>query len=253
MTFKDYFSGHASAYAKYRPRYPEELFAYLASLVPHNETAWDGATGNGQAAHGLARHFVRVIATDASDKQLENAAPHERITYAIAPAERTSIEADSIDLVTVAQAFHWLDVESFYAEVNRVLRRDGALAVWCYNLLEISPAIDAIIENFYSQTVGAFWSPERQLVEEGYRSLPFPFHEMDAPRFYMRATWSLPDLLGYLRTWSATQNYIRAHEHDPVIDIEEALRPLWGAPELEREIRWLLSLRVGIKEVTSDE
>jgi len=246
MIFKDYFSGHANSYAKYRPRYPAELFDYLASLVPRHETAWDCATGNGQAAHGLARRFARVIATDASAPQLENAEPHERITYAVAPAERTGIETDSIDLVTVAQAFHWLDVEKFYTEVKRVLRRDGALAVWCYNLLEISPAIDPIIENFYSQKVGAYWSPERRLVEEGYRSLPFPFREVDAPRFYMRARWSLHDLLGYLRTWSATQNYIRARQHDPVIEIEEELRPLWSDAEAEKDVRWLLSLRAGI-------
>ncbi|HEX8098060.1 MAG TPA: methyltransferase domain-containing protein, partial [Pyrinomonadaceae bacterium] len=114
MSFKDHFSSHSTDYAKFRPRYPSEIFEYLASVAPSRERAWDCATGNGQAALGSAQLFKEVIATDASQAQLDSAAHHERVTYRRAPAEKTDIESASVDLVTVAQALHWLDLEAFY-------------------------------------------------------------------------------------------------------------------------------------------
>ena len=246
MNFKDYFSGHSIDYARFRPTYPAELFEYLASLAPQRETAWDCATGNGQAARGLAPFFARVIATDASSAQLAHAMQHEKIEYRFVPAEATDIAPASIDLITVAQAFHWLDHEAFYREAKRTLKAGGALALWCYILLEIEPEIDRIITHFYSVTVGPYWSPERALVEDGYRSLPFPFRELAPPRFLMRARWSLPELLGYLGTWSATQYYIRERGHDPVKEVAGELLALWPEPEEEKEVRWPLSLRVGV-------
>jgi methylase of polypeptide subunit release factors len=76
MTFKDHFSKQAADYAKFRPRYPHEMFEYLGSLAPRRQLAWDCGTGNGQAAVGLATMFDRVIATDASEKQISNAPSH---------------------------------------------------------------------------------------------------------------------------------------------------------------------------------
>ncbi|MEK7716601.1 MAG: SAM-dependent methyltransferase, partial [Pseudomonadota bacterium] len=70
MTFKDHFSQHAGDYARYRPDYPEALFAFLTKSVTQHELAWDCGTGNGQAALGLAGHFDRVIATDPSQTQI---------------------------------------------------------------------------------------------------------------------------------------------------------------------------------------
>ena len=181
-SFKDHFSAHASAYARYRPRYPEALFAYLASLCPAHDLAWDCATGNGQAARSLTEHFARVVATDASADQLAHAAPHEQITYHVAPAAQSPLASHSADLVTVAQALHWLDLDAFYAEVRRVLKPGGVLAVWTYGLLRINPAVDAVIQRLYTDIVGAYWPPERRHVEDGYRALAFPFDAIEPPR-----------------------------------------------------------------------
>ena len=246
MNFKDYFSGHSKDYAKYRPHYPEALFEYLASIAAHHERAWDCATGNGQAALGLASFFAHVIATDASQPQLDNATKHEKITYQLATAGKTEIEAHSIDLVTVAQALHWFDLDNFYQEVYRVLKPEGVLAIWCYNLLEISPEIDEKVGEFYRDIVGPYWSPERRLVEDGYRSIAFPLKELTPPHFHMQALWSLTDLLGYLRTWSAIQKFIEARGIDPVATIADDLLALWGAPEEEKLVRWPLHIRVGV-------
>jgi ubiquinone/menaquinone biosynthesis C-methylase UbiE len=252
VQFKDHFSARSEDYAKHRPRYPATLFEYLASLTSEHERAWDCATGNGQAALGLAPYFTQTIATDASQSQLANALPHEKIVYRVAAAERTDIEAASVDLVTVAQALHWFELEAFYAEVKRVLKPAGALAVWAYNLLLIAPAIDALVNEFYDATVGPYWPPERSLLEDGYRSLAFPFREVEPPDVQMEARWNLRDLAGYLRTWSATKRFIAARGFDPVTDLTKELLPLWGSPEEVKAVRWPLSFRVGINNSKTD-
>lgn len=248
MNFKDYFSMQSIDYAKYRPRYPTELFSYLASLATARHRAWDCATGNGQAAVGLAEFFDEVIATDGSESQIKNAMRHARVNYRVATAENSGIESSSIDLLMVAQALHWFDLDKFYAEARRVLKSAGVVAASCYNLLEISPEIDPILHKFYKETVGPFWPPERALVEDCYLSLPFPFKPLQPPPFYIEARWSLRDLAGYLSTWSATQRYIKAQGHDPVLKIADELMSVWGKPEEEKLVRWPLSVRVGIKE-----
>jgi ubiquinone/menaquinone biosynthesis C-methylase UbiE len=148
MSFKDHFSAQAEEYSKFRPRYPDELFKYLGSLVESNDTAWDSATGNGQAAIGIAPYFRKIIATDASKSQILHAEPHPKIEYRVAPAENSGLDADSIDLVTVATAIHWFDTERFYPEVKRVLRKNGIIAIWQYAENSISREVDAVTEKF---------------------------------------------------------------------------------------------------------
>jgi methylase of polypeptide subunit release factors len=74
LAFKDHFSGHAPDYARYRPGYPAALYDWLASQAPAQTRACDVATGNGQAAPALTRHFRQVIATDASEQKLAQSA-----------------------------------------------------------------------------------------------------------------------------------------------------------------------------------
>jgi SAM-dependent methyltransferase len=246
-SFPDHFSGHASDYARYRPDYPEALFSYLASLVPEPGFAWDCAAGNGQASAGLARHFEVVLATDASARQIESAPSLPRVRYAVAPAEKSYLPEETVDLVTVAQALHWFDIPAFFAEVRRVLVADGVLAVWCYDLLTMAPEIDFVLNRFYRDVVGEYWPPERAIVERGYATLEFPFDEIPAPRFAMEKVWTLADLLGYVRTWSAVRRFMAARGEDPVLALEKDLVPAWGPRRLARRAVWDLDLRVGRK------
>ncbi len=245
MNFKDHFSGHAGAYALHRPRYPVELFAYLAAIVPGRRLAWDCATGNGQAALGLAQHFESVIATDASARQIAQAEAHPGISYRTAPAERSGLESGTVDLVTVAQALHWFDFDAFYAEVRRVAAPGGSLAVWVYDLLRVAPGIDAVIRLYHEEIVGPYWPPERKWVDELYETLPFPFEELSNPPFEMRVEWTLADLTGYLDTWSAARRYQKERGEDPLDLIRSELEAEWGKAESVRAIRWPLVLRVG--------
>lgn len=246
MMFKDYFSKQAADYAIFRPGYQPELFDYLGSIAPSRHLAWDCGTGNGQAAVALASVFDRVIATDASEKQISNAQPHERVQYRVAPAENSGIKSGTIDLIIVAQALHWFDLDRFYGEARRVLKPNGVLAASAYNLLEIEPAIDEVVNRYYYQVVGLFWPPERKLVEQ-FVNLPFPFHEIDPPTFEITAQWNLDHLLGYLRTWSSTQRFIAANQRDPLDEIANELHAAWGNAKQTRRVVWPLTLRLGIK------
>ncbi len=243
--FKDHFSSGAGDYARFRPRYPDALFADLAALSPGRRLAWDCATGNGQAAEGLAPHFDEVVATDASAEQVAAAPHHPRIRFAVAPAESSGLAAASVDLVTVAQALHWFDLEAFYAEVRRVCRQGGLVAVWSYGLLRLEGEVGTLIDHFYHQTIGPHWPPERRLVDAGYKGLPFPFSPVSPPAHAMATSWSLPELLGYLRTWSGVKRFETNQGFNPVARLEPELNSLWGDPAKPRDVRWPLTLRLG--------
>ena len=182
-----------------------------------------------------------MIATDASEKQIAKAEPHERVEYRVASAENSRIEPATVDLIMVAQALHWFDLERFYAEARRVLKSDGVLAASAYNLLHIDPEIDEVANRYYYEVVGPFWPQERKLVEQ-FDNLPFPFHEIDPPKFEMTAQWNLDHLVGYLRTWSSTQRFIAAKGSDPLKQIMAELRAAWGTPEQTRNVMLAFNL-----------
>jgi SAM-dependent methyltransferase len=245
VSFQDHFSRQAADYAKFRPQYPRALFAFVAANSPNDELALDCATGNGQAAVALAEFFQKVIALDASGEQIRSAQPNERVEYRVAPAEATGLPARSVAAITVAQALHWFELDRFYREARRVLQLQGVLAVWTYNLLHISAAVDGIVERFHDEVVGPYWPPERKIVRRGYRDLPFPFDEIATPAFQIELRWSLEHLLGYLRTWSATQRFFAANERDPVELVESELEQAWGNPAEEKLAIWPLTVWLG--------
>ena len=245
MTFKDHFSGHAASYAAYRPGYPPALFDFVFTLTPGRALAWDCATGNGQAALSLAEVFERVVATDASRQQLDNAIPHPRIEYRVATAESSGLPDGSVDLLTVAQAAHWFDFDRFYAEARRVLRPGGAIALWTYNLLRGTPEVSALVDRLAREIAGAYWPPERRWVDEEYRTLPFAFPEIEAPVFEHSESWDLPRLVAYLRTWSANVRYQAATGKDPIELVENELAEAWGDPAEPRTLTWPIYMRAG--------
>lgn len=245
MAFKDHFSGHAADYTRYRPGYPHALFAWLAQQAPARERVWDCATGNGQAAVGLAEFFDHVIATDASAQQIAAAKAHPRVRYTVAPAEDSGVAAHSVDLISVGQALHWFHFPAFYAEAARVLKPGGVLAAWSYGLMQVNPAVDASVWRLYEPITGPYWPPERRYVEERYRTLPFPLDEIAAPPFAMEAEWTLEQLIGYLGTWSAVQRYRQERGVDPLSLIAEELTAAWGEVAAPQRVVWPLFMRVG--------
>ncbi len=251
MGFKDHFSSVAASYSSHRPRYPAVLFEYLASLAPSREAAWDCATGSGQAALGLVEVFDRVIATDASAEQITNAHTHARITYKVATAEASGLDSDSVDLLTVAQALHWFNWDEFYPEAKRIIRQGGICAAISYLLCHTEPGVDRAIDRLYGEITAEYWPPERHYVEEKYQTIPFPFRELTPPNFDTTVSWTLPELLGYLSTWSAVDRYKADRGSDPLDLIRDELMDAWGDPQQPRTVIWPLVLRVG-RNVVAD-
>lgn len=239
---KDRFSSHAKQYAAFRPTYPMELYDFIFTHIKKFDTAWDAGTGNGQVARDLALKFKKVVATDISEKQLLNAYQADTIFYSVA-GEETIFPDHQFDLITVAQAIHWFDIEKFYKEVQRVAHKDALLAVWGYSLLSISPEIDKVLTHFYTQVVGSYWDKERKLIDEQYKTIPFPFEEISAPEFRFSFNWTLEEFKGYISTWSSVQKYITANQVNPVDELIKEVRPLWKSEQ--QTVNFPLFLRLG--------
>ena len=242
-TFADHFSAHAAEYAAFRPRYPAALFHWLAVVAPGTELAWDAGTGNGQVAHGLVTRFARVVATDASAEQIANAAPHPRINYAMSSYD-SGIASDTAQLVTVGQALHWFDLDLFMAEVRRVLQPGGLLAAFAYGHSRVSPEVDALVRAHHDMTLGEYWPREHLLIHEGYRSLALPLEGLVPPPLEMSEAWTVEQYIGFFRTWSATQRFMRARGEEAIADFERALRERWGGVA-RRTVSWPLVIRAG--------
>ena len=238
---KDRFSKHASQYAQFRPVYPDELYQFIFSQVKNFTNAWDAGTGNGQAAHIVAKRFKKVFATDISSAQLEQAIYSDNIVYAVG-AEEIDQPDSSIDLITVAQAIHWFNIEKFFTCAARVGTPDAVIAVWGYGLLRVNPVIDKYIDHFYLNVVGPYWDPERRLIDEHYKTIPFPFQEIEAPSFSFSFQWPLAQLEGYLNTWSAVRRFINTNQTNPVDTLITQLKPHWLN---QQEVTFPLFLRIG--------
>ncbi len=244
--FSDHFGKVAGHYADFRPTYPAALFDWLREQCATHERVWDCGCGNGQASVALAAHFMHVHASDASAGQIAHATPHPRVRYAVAPASASGLDDASVDLVTVAQALHWFADERFYDEARRVLKPRGLVAAWSYGMIVVDgDAVNAAIQHFYHQVIGPYWPPERRHVETGYRELPFPFTRITSPALAMEVAWPLPQLLGYLGSWSASARYREATGKDAVDALGKLLRNDWGDPMRARTVRWPLAILAG--------
>ncbi|MBL0128750.1 MAG: class I SAM-dependent methyltransferase [Flavobacteriales bacterium] len=242
---ENFFAAIAKEYARLRPRYPEALFTYLASVAPSRQLAWDCATGTGRSASALVEHFDSVVATDISEELMGQAEPQERIAYRKADALASGLDAGSIDLITVANAMHWFHGEPFVQEVRRVLKPGGVIAAWSFAFAQITPEVDRLTRKLHSEIVDPFWIEPNRIVEHGYKDLHFPFDPIDPPAFDMISRMDLDSLEGYLRTWSASTKFRAARGIDPIGLVHEELLIAWGDPAKVREVHWTLNLRVG--------
>ena len=242
MKFQDHFSRQAEIYLKARPTYPDELFEYLASISPSNKFCWDCATGSGQAAISLANHFEKIIATDGSEKQIANGIPKANNEYRIGTAEESGLENSSVDLITVATAAHWFNLDLFYKEAERVAKPNGILAVWTYSEAKISTEIDELMEWFMYEYLYNYWPDGRWYVRNKYTTLPFPFTPIQTPNFFCRMSWNKQQWLNYVMSWSSYNNYVAKHNTDPIEALLPKLNLLWQDEET-KEIIWPLHLK----------
>jgi SAM-dependent methyltransferase len=252
-SFKDLFSGTGAAYARFRPSYPRGLFEWLAAISPARELAVDVGTGNGQAAVALAADFAHVLGIEPAAGQLKNVRAHDRVEYRQAAAEDLGLSAGSVDLLLAAQAFHWFAADRFFAEAARVLKTRGVLALVTYGNCVVETAVDAVIEHLYRGILGAFWEPERRLVEIGYAHVANPFgseapRELVPPVLELRHDLTCDELIGYLGTWSALVRFRAETGRDGVAEIQADLRAAWagaiaGGADDRLPVVWPLTVR----------
>jgi len=244
MEYIQHFAHGAENYQKYRPDYPTALFQYMASLCEH-ELAWDCATGNGQAALPLSSYFQEVVASDINQQPLNAALQKDNLSYYCWPAEQTELKDSCVDLITVAQALHWFDLPSFYAEADRVGKPRGIIAAWCYSLGSVTPPVDSVIAKLYHDILGdIYWPKERRYIDNDYKTIPFPYKKIKTPSFVAEKLYNFHDLVGYLNTWSAVKEYQQRQQQNPVDLILPELQAAWGAEQIHT-MRWPIHLLVG--------
>jgi SAM-dependent methyltransferase len=221
------FEANARTYASARPSYPPKLFAYLADIAPRRHSAWDCATGNGQAALSLAEYFDQVQASDFSPAQIAQAPQVPNIRYSVQEASKTNFADQNFDLITVAQALHWFAGEDFYAEVDRVLQPGGILAVWGYAFFRTEKNIISLLQQELYPKLKSFWSQGNRHVAEHYLKLPFPYEKIQTPEFHMPVRWGPKELLNYLRSWSAVHRRKAETGLDPTEGLDRQLEEIW--------------------------
>jgi len=242
----EHFGRYAGDYRRYRPDYPDSLFDRIASLSPGRSRALDCATGSGQAAVGLSTRFDDVVGVDVSTAQLREGERRPGVVYVTAACESLPLPRESVDAVTVAQALHWLEFDSFFDEVRRVGKRGGLFATWVYATIRIGPRVDRVVERLYRDILGSCWLPERRYVETAYASIPIPLRSVSLEDLVIEKRWSLADLCGYLATWSAGRIYADRHGVDPLSLVREELSAAWLSDangSRETTVRWPVTLR----------
>jgi ubiquinone/menaquinone biosynthesis C-methylase UbiE len=229
---KDNFSQQSKDYAAFRPKLQQEVYGFVIQHVQQFDLAWDVGTGNGQTAVALSKVFKQVVGTDISENQLSHAVQQPNIIYKKEPAEHSSLESNSVDLITIAQAIHWFDFDNFYKEAVRVAKPGAVIAAFSYSMFRAADkTIDEIIQRFYIDS-GPYWDPERKYIDAQYKTIPFPFAEIEAPVFYITYEWNIGQVIGYMRTWSANQHYRKKHGADLVSDdFKSILETNWPGEE----------------------
>ena len=242
---KDLFSEQSKNYSKFRPHYPKELFEYIISFVDEKEKAWDCATGNGQAATALANYFETVVATDISNQQLEQAIQKYNIIYQKAPAESTPFNENEFDLITIAQAYHWLNWKNFHQEATLVAKPGAVIAAWCYFSLHTEDEkLNDLYNHFYSKIIGDYWDAERKFVDEQYQTVDFDFAPLPEKQFTTEMEWTKEQFIGYLDSWSSVQKYKKINNTSPLFLITNDLNSLWNDEETKK-VSFPIALRLG--------
>ncbi len=245
MELHSLFNDKSDLYQQARPSYPAELFKYLASLCQNNCVAWDAACGNGQASIGLANYFDSVLATDVSTAQISNAQARDGIEYRIARSEYSGLANGSVDLVCVAQALHWFELESFWLEVHRVLKPNGVFTAFGYNFPIIDSAMDALLQNQILNIIEPYWAENNRLIWNRYRDINFPFETLPMPSFKLELNWTLDQYFAFIRTFSAARRCIQSQGDDFLKQAHKNAHDIWNNPMKPKTVAFDFVLYVG--------
>lgn len=220
----------------------EVITSYISKVGGSLDSAVDVACGSGQSTFYLKDTFKQIIGVDISNAQIQEANRKCRtqnignIQFRTGNGMELPIESESVDMVTVAQALHWLDIDMFFAECKRVLKRKGCLAVYGYgNICLVNKGCNALLSTFYRNTLQGCWHDARRHIDEEYRSIRLPFSNTERVDMSMPYEASLDAFIGYVSSWSGYQKYCEDHPENTVLeDLSVSMKQVLDSDRLSK-------------------
>ena len=234
--------GLSATYAKYRPVYSKDVLNIITQYMkcegnPGFNTALDVACGSGQSTFFLCGSFQRVIGVDVSETQIEEAkikkesSGYSKVEFKVGDAHNLPIETSSVDLLTCAMAWHWLDAEAFYTEAKRVLKPGGCLAVYGHGVnVDDNIRVKRAFKMFHDELFETKCFAEQNLhVMNNYQAVELPLSKVKRVDFPFQQETSFEQLLGFLSSVSMYATYNEKHPGNTL------LQNIWGKYEADSE------------------
>ncbi len=229
----EHFTAKSKAYQSIRPDYPEEIYKWLSGQT-NNNIALDICTGNGQVCKGISKYFNKVYGIDINSEQIKNAYQNNNIEYHIGTLESfikdKHIEENSIDVITIAQALHFLDIDNFFYKSKSILKSNGIIACWVY----VYPTcenneITNLLDFCYNNILNEYWEDFRKIANNKYKNINFPFEELHIPNEYkfIEKIWNKTQLLEFMNTWTAVSKALQITGKNPIESIMDKLNNIW--------------------------
>lgn len=237
------YDGHL--YDKFRIKYPIAVAKYLLSFCGGDKLAWDCCTGTGFLASLLSKHFEHVIASDRNIGQLNCAPQKNNIEYVLEDISFSRIKKNTVDLIAIGQAFHFLDKNTISEIASDILKLDGVLAVLSYKDSDNS-VINDITNNFFSLIANDNDKQvEKKLSDIINGDLHINnFHKIEhAENFFYEKHLSIRDYIGYLSSISSAVRYKEQHNTDPINYFIDDIRKLWGKQHTIF-VRWPININM---------
>ena len=226
------FAGATDVYERGRPEYPAEAIDWAAAWLglTADSTVIDLAAGTGKLSRQLAGRVGRLVAVEPLAEMREVLAitvPSAEIVDGT--AESIPLADESADAVTVGEAFHWFDGDAALAEIHRVLRRGGGLAlVWNWSGDEREqpwmPALGSVLDDARRPLVRPENRPYtgiwRQAFERTARFAPLTRHEV-----LWETRFTVERYLQMIASWSWVAALPEDERQGLLADIEAALTP----------------------------
>ncbi|KAM5151701.1 uncharacterized protein ACMZJ9_009943 [Mantella aurantiaca] len=216
---------HATSYQKFRFEPSQEIIdiilGFLDERLPGSRGfAVDVGCGTGQNTRVLSPHFEKILGTDISEAQIEeakNALVSPNVTYRACPAEEVPVADDSVDLLTAATAVHWFNTDKFLKEVDRILKPSGCLAFFSnmpimqihyQDRWEAMTQVFSEVENILARYQHEKILQARNGYKEIFDDIPYT-DKRRIERFVTRVQIPLSRLLGFIQTMAMFQTYLR--------------------------------------------
>ena len=224
----------SAAYAKFRPTYSPRVMDIILSYMARErastqlfDVAVDVACGTGQSTFLLHNSFKKIVGLDISETQIEQAKKkqtendYKNVEFVVGDAHDIPMESSSVDLLTCAMAWHWLDAEKFYAEAKRVLKQEGCIAVYghgsgarVFDNTRIKTAFDTLYAEFFKCDCFA----EQNLhVLNNYEAVELPFSNTRRVDLEFPQEATIDELLGFFSSISMYLAYCKKYPNNTLL------------------------------------